>query len=185
MLKSRRLFLLLAFVALGFAAWRIRQHRLLANPKLPDLGIPGIAAPPPSSAAKSDSPTSSNGGPRRIVTRVHRGAPPAQGAPKAPTEAAEPIAPTAPAEPDAPEVTAETVDQDPAHDFPISSNELVNINTAELQALIHLPGIGPALARRIIEHRDRHGPFGEIAELMAVQGIGENNINQIRKKATV
>lgn len=50
---------------------------------------------------------------------------------------------------------------------------LVNINTADASLLSQLPGIGPTIARRIVDHRQRYGPFLSIYELMAVDGIGE------------
>lgn len=48
----------------------------------------------------------------------------------------------------------------------------VNLNTADVTALEQLPGIGPALAGRIVEHRDQVGPFGSLKDLDAVSGIG-------------
>jgi competence protein ComEA len=48
----------------------------------------------------------------------------------------------------------------------------VNVNTATSEDLQRLPGIGPALADRIIDFRQRNGPFGSLAELDAVSGIG-------------
>lgn len=49
----------------------------------------------------------------------------------------------------------------------------VNINTAGAWLLDALPGIGPTLAERIVDYRDRNGPFGTVDELMMVEGIGE------------
>ncbi|WP_313821460.1 ComEA family DNA-binding protein [Citricoccus sp.] len=48
----------------------------------------------------------------------------------------------------------------------------VNLNTADITALEQLPGIGPALAGRIAEHREQVGPFGSLEDLDAVSGIG-------------
>jgi competence protein ComEA len=48
----------------------------------------------------------------------------------------------------------------------------VNVNTADAAALEELPGIGPALAGRIVEHREQVGPYGSLADLDAVSGIG-------------
>ena len=49
----------------------------------------------------------------------------------------------------------------------------VNINTAAPAALEALPGIGPALAQRIVDHRQAHGPFERIEDITEVSGIGE------------
>ena len=47
----------------------------------------------------------------------------------------------------------------------------LDLNTADAAELETLPGIGPALARRIVEHREVYGPFARIEELTAVSGI--------------
>lgn len=49
---------------------------------------------------------------------------------------------------------------------------LVNINTADQRELIRLPGIGPALAGRIIADREKKGPFTDLRDLERVRGIG-------------
>jgi competence protein ComEA len=49
----------------------------------------------------------------------------------------------------------------------------VNINTASAQELESLPGIGPAIATRILEYRTAQGPFRTTEELQKVKGIGE------------
>lgn len=48
----------------------------------------------------------------------------------------------------------------------------VNVNTAPVEALEQLPGIGPTIARRIVEHRERYGPFTGLQDLRRVDGIG-------------
>jgi competence ComEA-like helix-hairpin-helix protein len=48
----------------------------------------------------------------------------------------------------------------------------IRINEAQESALQTLPGIGPALARRIIEDRQQHGPFRSLRDLERVRGIG-------------
>lgn len=48
----------------------------------------------------------------------------------------------------------------------------VNVNTASESELDALPGIGPALAARVVAHREAHGPFAEAAHLQRVKGIG-------------
>lgn len=61
----------------------------------------------------------------------------------------------------------------------------VNINTASATELEALPGIGPALAARIVEHREANGPFGSVDELEAVKGISERMVDEMRELITV
>ena len=61
----------------------------------------------------------------------------------------------------------------------------VNVNTASASQLEELPGVGPATAEAIIAHRDQHGPFGSVDDLIDVRGIGEAKLEQIRERATV
>lgn len=56
----------------------------------------------------------------------------------------------------------------------------VDINSASAEELDHLPGVGPALSQRIVEHRNANGPFARIEDLDAVSGIGIRMINRIR-----
>lgn len=56
---------------------------------------------------------------------------------------------------------------------------LVDINSAGAAELICLPAIGPALAGRIIEYRERHGPFRRPEDLLAVPGIGPKLLAEI------
>jgi competence protein ComEA len=62
---------------------------------------------------------------------------------------------------------------------------LVNINTATLEELETLSGIGPALGQRIIDYREEHGPFQAVDELMNVSGIGEKRLADLRPHVTV
>jgi competence protein ComEA len=55
----------------------------------------------------------------------------------------------------------------------------VNINTASVEQLTALPGVGPKLAARIVEYRQKAGTFRSTQELMNVQGIGEKNFAKI------
>lgn len=56
----------------------------------------------------------------------------------------------------------------------------VHINKAGIDALQTLPGIGPALARRIISYREREGSFERVAELINVKGIGSVTLENMR-----
>ena len=62
---------------------------------------------------------------------------------------------------------------------------LVNINTADLDALDALPGIGPSIAQKILDYRDANGPFSSIEALMNVSGIGEAKFNQVKDVITI
>lgn len=61
----------------------------------------------------------------------------------------------------------------------------VNLNTATQAELETLPGVGPALAQRIIEYRTRNGPFGSVTELRQVSGIGDVRFAELRDLVTV
>jgi competence protein ComEA len=60
----------------------------------------------------------------------------------------------------------------------------VNLNTADITALDNLPGIGPGLAARIIEFRQKR-PFASVEDLYKVGGIGQKKFDQIKDKVTV
>jgi competence protein ComEA len=60
----------------------------------------------------------------------------------------------------------------------------ININKANKEQLIELPGIGPALAERIIEHRAAK-PFKSIDELKDVKGIGDAKYDKIKDLITI
>lgn len=57
---------------------------------------------------------------------------------------------------------------------------VVNVNRASPSELERVPHIGPVLARRIVAHREQHGPFTRIDELKQVKGIGEKTFAKIR-----
>ncbi len=61
----------------------------------------------------------------------------------------------------------------------------ININTASAEELTALPGIGPSYAQRIVEHREKNGPFKKVEDLLNVRGIGEKTFEKIRDRLTV
>ncbi|HEX9724664.1 MAG TPA: helix-hairpin-helix domain-containing protein [Vicinamibacteria bacterium] len=61
-----------------------------------------------------------------------------------------------------------------------SDEAQVNLNTATVEQLVELPGIGQAVAARIVAYRETNGSFGKIEELMNVRGIGEKTFLRLR-----
>jgi len=57
----------------------------------------------------------------------------------------------------------------------------LNINTATARQLEALPGIGPVLARRIIQFREQRGGFRRLEELLAIPGISERKWKVLRE----
>ncbi len=70
----------------------------------------------------------------------------------------------------------------PTQDTP-SDIALVDINTADLEALMTLPGIGEKRARAILDYRAEHGPFRYVEDLIRVEGIGEGLLEGILEYA--
>ncbi|MEO0116167.1 MAG: helix-hairpin-helix domain-containing protein [candidate division WOR-3 bacterium] len=70
-------------------------------------------------------------------------------------------------------------------EFITEREEKVDINKAPLKELVSLPGIGPVLAERIIEYRERHKGFKRKEEIMKVKGIGRKKYERIRDKIKV
>lgn len=61
----------------------------------------------------------------------------------------------------------------------------VNLNTATPAQLDALPGVGPVLAQRIVDHRERHGAFRNVGDLRQVSGIGKARYEQLKDLVTV
>ncbi len=65
------------------------------------------------------------------------------------------------------------------------SNDKVNLNTATVEQLQTLPGIGPAMAKRVVEYRAKVGKFTKIEEILNVKGIGEKRFQQMKDRLVV
>ncbi len=220
MFRPRRLIWLVIVSGMGYLAWRWRQDQATVLPTSAPSMSPSLS-PARKTAASPDSASGPADSPRRIVTRVHRGAPPvslipaapavnakpreeapvpaeAPEAPEAPVPAEAPEAPEAPVPAEAPEAAPEAPVPAEAPEAPVPAEDpvlaeapaeqapvnVVNINTAELQTLIDIPGIGRSRATRIVAYRDQHGPFATVDALVNVQGIGLDNINKFRHLIT-
>jgi len=115
------------------------------------------AAAPASAPAPSTAPDRASG---------EAGAPPAAALPSTPSAAAS--SPSAAASPP-----------------PAAASGLLNLNTATVEQLDALKGIGPSKARAIVEYREQHGPFRSVDDLLNVKGIGEKLLAGIRNDVTV
>ena len=62
---------------------------------------------------------------------------------------------------------------------------MVNINTADKEDLIRLPGIGEVIAERIIAYRNEYGEFKALDDLLSVKGIGEKTLEGLKPYITI
>ena len=68
---------------------------------------------------------------------------------------------------------------------PAEAGDLLNINTATLDELDNLPGIGPTTAQNILDYRNENGPFAQIDDLLNVPGVGLTTFENIKDMITV
>jgi competence protein ComEA len=61
----------------------------------------------------------------------------------------------------------------------------INLNTATLDQLESLPGIGEVLGQRILDYREQHGPFHAVEDLLNVSGIGPSHMADLKDLVTV
>ncbi len=71
------------------------------------------------------------------------------------------------------------------HETPAAADLPLNINTATLEQLDMLPGIGPEKARRIIDYRETYGPFATVEAIQKVSGIGPATFEKIKALITI
>ena len=67
----------------------------------------------------------------------------------------------------------------------IGTKGRININTATVDQLTLLPDIGPKIAQRIIDYREKNGSFSSVEELLLVEGIGKKRLEELRDYITV
>ncbi|MFZ2152903.1 MAG: helix-hairpin-helix domain-containing protein [Microgenomates group bacterium] len=67
----------------------------------------------------------------------------------------------------------------------ILGSQIININSAGVEELDKLDGVGPAIAQRIIDYREKNGGFVDINELKLVSGIGEKMFEKIKDKVEI
>ncbi|HAA90760.1 MAG: Competence protein ComEA [Thermoanaerobacterales bacterium 50_218] len=82
------------------------------------------------------------------------------------------------------EVTNLIPDNGSVFESPSGSGK-INLNTASAEELEELPGIGPVLAQRIIDYREKHGYFKRIEDVQNVSGIGSKRFEQIKDLVTI
>jgi len=67
---------------------------------------------------------------------------------------------------------------------PLMPGERIDLDHADVSEITRLPRIGPALAQRIVAWRTQHGPFGTLARLDSVPGVGAKLLDAIRPFVT-
>lgn len=72
-----------------------------------------------------------------------------------------------------------------ADSAPVSSQGVVNINSADASQLSLLPRVGAKAAERIIAYRTEHGPFKKATDLMQVKGIGAKTFERLSQYVSV
>jgi hypothetical protein len=67
---------------------------------------------------------------------------------------------------------------------PLAPGERIDVDRADVITLTRLPRVGPALAHRMVAWREQHGPFGSLARLDSVAGVGPKLLDALRPYVT-
>lgn len=86
---------------------------------------------------------------------------------------------------DGEQIVVPVVGEIPATVPGVTAQGKVNLNTADAAALDTLPGVGPAIAARIIAWREANGRFTAVEDLMGVTGIGDKTFEELKELVTV
>lgn len=70
-------------------------------------------------------------------------------------------------------------------DYAQAAENAVNLNTASVQELETLHGVGPATASRIVEYREANGGFKSAEELIEVRGIGQKKYEKMKEQVSI
>lgn len=73
----------------------------------------------------------------------------------------------------------------PLQETNITTGIKININTATIEELNALPGIGPVLAQAVIDYRTENGPYRDVSDLLNVHGLGQKTLDKILEYITV
>ena len=95
------------------------------------------------------------------------------------------LSPSPSSKPTAPAATSPAAPSPTSAPVPTQPVGIINLNTATLEQLDTLPGIGPVLAQRILDYRREIGRYKTVEELLEVSGIGEKTLNELRAFLTV
>jgi competence protein ComEA len=83
------------------------------------------------------------------------------------------------------QVVSGQADQIDSNNIGAAAGTLINLNTATLEQLDQLPGVGPAIAQRIIDYRQTVGSFTSIEQITEVKGIGDATFEKIKPLITI
>jgi competence protein ComEA len=158
----------------------------LAKPKPLTAGAPiPLVTPAPVRPVVVSAPASPTPDPPRGIVLGRDPVPGAEATPSVPSDAGEPSTPETAAPARASSSSRSSRASGGSTKFKNPGDGTVNINIADIAELQKLPGVGPAMAARVIEHRQQKGRFTDPSQLMDVKGIGSKTLAKMRPFVTV